>query len=54
MKKYVLLSVGELLVDLIGTELASSILETPEFERFQGVVLPIWPLTWLVWGSLSP
>ena len=36
MKKYVLLSVGELLVDLIGTELASSILETPEFERFQG------------------
>lgn len=36
MKKYVLLSVGELLVDLIGTELASNILETPEFERFQG------------------
>lgn len=36
MKKYVLLSVGELLVDLIGTELASSILETPVFERFQG------------------
>ncbi|MDI9865137.1 sugar kinase [Flectobacillus sp. DC10W] len=36
MKKYVLLSVGELLVDLIGTELAPSILATPVFERFQG------------------
>ena len=53
MKKYVLLSVGELLVDLIGTELASSILETPVFERFQGGSPAIWPPIWLVWGSLS-
>ncbi len=36
MKKYALLSVGELLVDLIGTELADSILATTTFERFQG------------------
>ena len=36
MKKYALLSVGELLADIIGTEIQSSILETTHFERFQG------------------
>lgn len=36
MKKYALLSVGELLVDVIGTEIQNSILETTHFERFQG------------------
>ncbi len=36
MKKYALLSAGELLVDLIGTELAENILHTSAFERFQG------------------
>ena len=36
MKKYALLSVGELLADIIGTEIQNSILETTHFERFQG------------------
>ncbi len=36
MKKYALLSVGELLVDLIGTELSDSILNASQFEKFQG------------------
>jgi sugar/nucleoside kinase (ribokinase family) len=36
MKKYALLSVGELLADIIGTEIHDSILETSHFERFQG------------------
>ena len=36
MKKYALLSVGELLADIIGTEIHESILETSHFERFQG------------------
>jgi fructokinase len=36
MKKYALLSVGELLADFIGTEVADSILDTPIYERFQG------------------
>lgn len=36
MKKYALLSVGELLADIIGTEIQHSILETTHFERFQG------------------
>lgn len=36
MKKYALLSVGELLADFIGTEIQESILETSTFERFQG------------------
>jgi sugar/nucleoside kinase (ribokinase family) len=36
MKKYALLSVGELLVDIIGTEIQKSILQTSTFERFQG------------------
>ncbi len=36
MKKYALLSVGELLADIIGTEIHNSILETSHFERFQG------------------
>ncbi len=36
MRKYALLSVGELLVDIIGTEIQESILETSVFERFQG------------------
>jgi sugar/nucleoside kinase (ribokinase family) len=36
MKKYALLSVGELLVDIIGTEIQESILHTSHFERFQG------------------
>lgn len=36
MKKYALLSVGELLVDIIGIEIQNSILETSHFERFQG------------------
>ncbi|MEA5460694.1 sugar kinase [Arcicella sp. LKC2W] len=36
MKKYALLSVGELLVDVIGTEIHHSILDTDVFERFQG------------------
>ncbi len=36
MKKYSLLSVGELLVDIIGTDIQESILETTNFERFQG------------------
>lgn len=36
MKKYALLAVGELLVDVIGTEIHNSILETSHFQRFQG------------------
>ena len=36
MKKYALLSVGELLVDIIGTDIQESILHTTTFERFQG------------------
>jgi sugar/nucleoside kinase (ribokinase family) len=36
MKKYALLSVGELLADIIGTEIQESILDTAIFERFQG------------------
>lgn len=36
MKKYSLLSVGELLVDIIGTNIQESILQTTNFERFQG------------------
>ena len=36
MKKYALLSVGELLVDIIGTDIQESILHTSTFERFQG------------------
>ena len=36
MKKYALLSVGELLADIIGIEIENSILETTHFERFQG------------------
>ncbi len=36
MKKYAMLSVGELLVDVIGTEIQNSILDTAAFERFQG------------------
>ena len=36
MKKYALLSVGELLVDIIGTDIQESILQTSTFERFQG------------------
>jgi sugar/nucleoside kinase (ribokinase family) len=36
MKKYTLLSVGELLVDLIGSEISESILQTTDFQRFQG------------------
>jgi fructokinase len=36
MKKYSLLSVGELLVDIIGTDIQESILHTTNFERFQG------------------
>lgn len=36
MKKYALLSVGELLVDIIGTEIHNNILDTTGFERFQG------------------
>jgi sugar/nucleoside kinase (ribokinase family) len=36
MKKYALLSVGELLVDIIGTDIQDSILHTSTFERFQG------------------
>ena len=36
MKKYALLAVGELLADIIGTEIYNSILETTHFERFQG------------------
>lgn len=36
MKKYALLSVGELLVDIIGTDIQESILHTATFERFQG------------------
>lgn len=36
MRKYALLSVGELLVDIIGTHIQESILQTSSFERFQG------------------
>jgi len=36
MKKYAILSVGELLVDIIGTDIQESILQTSVFERFQG------------------
>lgn len=36
MKKYAILSVGELLVDIIGTDIHESILQTSAFERFQG------------------
>lgn len=36
MKKYALLSIGELLVDIIGTDIQESILHTTTFERFQG------------------
>ena len=36
MRKYALLSVGELLVDIIGSNIQESILETTHFERFQG------------------
>ena len=36
MKKYALLSVGELLADIIGTEIQESILQTTHFQRFQG------------------
>ena len=36
MKKYALLSVGELLVYIIGTDIQESILQTSTFERFQG------------------
>lgn len=36
MRKYALLSVGELLADIIGCEIQNSILETSHFERFQG------------------
>ncbi len=36
MKKYALLSVGELLVDFIGTELSDSILQASQFEKYQG------------------
>jgi sugar/nucleoside kinase (ribokinase family) len=36
MKKYTLLSVGELLVDFIGSEISESILQATDFQRFQG------------------
>lgn len=36
MKKYTLLSVGELLVDLIGSEISENILQATDFQRFQG------------------
>ena len=36
MKRYALLSVGELLADIIGIDIENSILETTHFERFQG------------------
>jgi sugar/nucleoside kinase (ribokinase family) len=35
-KKYALLSVGELLIDFIGTTKTDSLLEATEFQRFQG------------------
>ena len=37
MKKYALLSVGELLADIIGTEIQESILQTTHFQRFQEI-----------------
>jgi sugar/nucleoside kinase (ribokinase family) len=36
MRKYALLSVGELLVDVIGQEIADSLLDTASFNRLQG------------------
>ena len=36
MKKYDLLSVGELLIDILGTDYATSLLDTPNFRRIQG------------------
>ena len=36
MKKYTLLAVGELLVDILGTHLSTSLLDTTDFQRFQG------------------
>lgn len=35
-KKYALLSVGELLIDLIGTQKTDSLLQATAFQRFQG------------------
>lgn len=35
-KKYALVSVGELLIDLIGTVKTDSLLQTTDFQRFQG------------------
>ncbi|MFN8354920.1 MAG: sugar kinase [Spirosomataceae bacterium] len=36
MKKYALLSVGELLIDLLGTELTTNLLDTQQFRKIQG------------------
>ena len=36
MRKYALLSVGELLIDLLGTSLQTSLLESNEFQKIQG------------------
>lgn len=36
MRKYILLSAGELLVDLLGTELSTSLLDAPTFRKIQG------------------
>jgi sugar/nucleoside kinase (ribokinase family) len=36
MRKYALLSVGELLADFIGTDYAENLLNTDKFQRFQG------------------
>jgi sugar/nucleoside kinase (ribokinase family) len=35
-KKYALVSVGELLIDFIGAEIATSIIDTEKYNRFQG------------------